>query len=80
MSRLESPLGAENGLVEPSPEAHASRRTLHGQVPGPRPPEGTGEGPECYPSRPEAHSGTLLVIHAGDHTRYATTTCPRHYP
>jgi hypothetical protein len=62
MSRLESPLGTENGLVEPSLETHASRMTLYGQVPGPIPSESTDEGPECYPLQPEAHE-SITVPH-----------------
>jgi hypothetical protein len=46
-ARLESPIGVENCLVEPSPG----------------PPGCTHEDPECYPSRPETHErirpGTL---------------------
>jgi hypothetical protein len=38
MARLENHLGVENGLVGPSPEAHAPEE-LHSQDPGPRPVE-----------------------------------------
>jgi hypothetical protein len=50
----------------------SAQRTLHSQDPGPRPPGGNREGPECYPSRQEAHkrmsSATLSASHAGDPT------------
>jgi hypothetical protein len=54
MAGLESPFEVENILVEASPEAHAPEG-LHSQDPRPRPQGGTREGPECYPSQPEAH-------------------------
>jgi hypothetical protein len=51
MVQLESPLGVENGLVEPSPEAHPPEG-LHSQDLCWRLPGGIHEVPECYPSRP----------------------------
>jgi hypothetical protein len=54
MAPLESPLGVENGLIQPTPGAHPPEG-LHSQDPGPRRSGGTHEDPKCYPSRPLAH-------------------------
>jgi hypothetical protein len=60
---LESPFGVENGLVEPSLQAHPLEAIYIIRTSFLRPPGGTGEGLECYPSGPKAHkripSGTL---------------------
>jgi hypothetical protein len=73
MAGLESPLGVENGLVEPSLEAHMPEG-LHSQDPGPRPPESTFEGPECCPLRPEAHE-RILLAHCEPVTQVTPTQC-----
>jgi hypothetical protein len=84
MGQLESPLRVENGLIEPSPDAHASDGLYIARTLGPRQLGGTGEGPECYTLRPETNKrippSTLWASHAADLIWWQTTTCPRHYP
>jgi hypothetical protein len=58
MAGLESPFGVENGLVEPSPQAHPLEATYITETLVPRPPGGTGEGLECCPA---AHRNQKLM-------------------
>jgi hypothetical protein len=59
MDRLESPLGVASSLIEPSPETPAPDRLYIAW----------SEGPERYPSRPEAHKRITLARRADDPTR-----------
>jgi hypothetical protein len=55
IARLENPLGVENGLVEPSPQAHPPEGIAHSQNLGPGLSRSAGESLKRDPSRPKAH-------------------------